>query len=30
MVAPIVSIGEDVEISEIAQLLAAHRIKRVP
>jgi CBS domain-containing protein len=30
MVAPIVSIGEETEIGEIARLLAAHRIKRVP
>src|SRR5271166_4617616 len=30
MATPIVSIGEDAEISDIARLLAAHRIKRVP
>jgi CBS domain-containing protein len=30
MAAPIVSIAENAEISEIARLLAAHRIKRVP
>ena len=30
MTAPIVSIGEDADITEIARLLEAHRIKRVP
>ncbi len=30
MAAPVVSVGEDAEVSEIARLLAAHRIKRVP
>ena len=30
MTAPIVSVGEETKIGEIARLLAAHRIKRVP
>ncbi|HUC10862.1 MAG TPA: CBS domain-containing protein [Stellaceae bacterium] len=30
MATPIVSIGEEAEVSEIARLLATHRIKRVP
>ena len=30
MTAPVVTVGEETEIDEIAQLLIAHRIKRVP
>ena len=30
MAAPVVAVGEETEICEIARLLAAHRIKRVP
>jgi hypothetical protein len=30
MAAPIVSVGEDTDVPEIARLLGAHRIKRVP
>ena len=30
MASPVVTIGEDAEISEIARVLTAHRIKRVP
>ena len=30
MVAPVVTVGEDAPISEVARLLEAHRIKRVP
>lgn len=30
MVRPVISIGEEMEIGEIARLLIAHRIKRVP
>jgi CBS domain-containing protein len=30
MTAPVVTVGEDTEIREIARLLTAHRIKRVP
>jgi CBS domain-containing protein len=30
MVAPVVSVAEDTDVAEIARLLAAHRIKRVP
>jgi hypothetical protein len=30
MAAPIVSVGEETEIREVARLLAAHRVKRVP
>jgi CBS domain-containing protein len=30
MTAPVVTVGEEVEIDEVARLLTAHRIKRVP
>jgi CBS domain-containing protein len=30
MASPVITIGEETEVSEIAQLLTAHRIKRVP
>src|SRR5208282_1355932 len=30
MSAPVVTVGEETEVGEIARLLAAHRIKRVP
>jgi CBS domain-containing protein len=30
MTAPVVTVGEETEVSEIARLLTAHRIKRVP
>jgi CBS domain-containing protein len=30
MASPVVSVGEETEISEVARLLTAHRIKRVP
>jgi CBS domain-containing protein len=30
MTSPVVSVGEDTKISEVARLLTAHRIKRVP
>jgi CBS domain-containing protein len=30
MVSPVVTVGEETEISEVARLLTAHRIKRVP
>jgi CBS domain-containing protein len=30
MAAPVVTVGEETEVSEIARLLIAHRIKRVP
>jgi CBS domain-containing protein len=30
MASPVVTVGEDAEISEIARILTAHRIKRVP
>ena len=30
MTAPVITVGEDTEIDEVARLLIAHRIKRVP
>lgn len=30
MTAPVITVGEDTEIDEVARLLTAHRIKRVP
>jgi CBS domain-containing protein len=30
MTAPVVTVGEEAEIDEVARLLTAHRIKRVP
>lgn len=30
MTAPVVAVGEETELREIARLLTAHRIKRVP
>jgi CBS domain-containing protein len=30
MTAPVIAVGEDTEIDEVARLLTAHRIKRVP
>ena len=30
MTAPVVTVGEEIEIDAIARLLTAHRIKRVP
>jgi CBS domain-containing protein len=30
MAAPVITVGEDTDLAEVARLLAAHRIKRVP
>jgi CBS domain-containing protein len=30
MTTPVITVGEDTEIDEVARLLTAHRIKRVP